>query len=420
MQLPFPVEASILAILPLSTARKFVQRHTTVAPPISNRKNQRIFVDVSVFAKHDAGTGIQRVVREVLNHLTKNLEKNSILIPIAASKRGSYCRINLSQIDASGIEKQGPNPVSLTKGDIFLGLDLAAHILPRHHNQLLKWKRAGASIQVVVYDLLPALHPQWFNPQSARNHKKWLKTLAIFSDRFHCISFTVKSDLLLWFKTKYNISLPKNAAHVFPLGSNLESKNTINKKILQADISAHEAIDFVRKAPTFLIVGTIEPRKGHAEVLQAFEDAWKKGFNYQLLVVGAPGWKTDMVQKKLLSASKENTKLLWLRDAQDSLLTQIYKSVAGVIVASEGEGYGLPLIEAAFFGRPVLARDIPVFREISQGSVTFFPKDPSQGLTAESLILWMISCETQKETTLNFNPPSWEASAKVLLSNMTQ
>ena len=168
------------------------------------------------------------------------------------------------------------------------------------------------------------------------------------------------------------------------------------------------------------MVGTIEPRKGHADVIAAFLELWRQGSTLQLIVVGTPGWKTEAVQQALADAAATTNKLVWLQDADDSLLAQLYQAAIGVIVASKGEGFGLPLIEAAHYDKPVLARDIPVFREVARGNVTFFPDLPNSGLTAHALAAWFASCAQPRLPTPSFPAsqlPDWATTTTVLLGN---
>jgi glycosyltransferase involved in cell wall biosynthesis len=58
-------------------------------------------------------------------------------------------------------------------------------------------------------------------------------------------------------------------------------------------------------------------------------------------------------------------------------------------MASEAEGFGLPLLEALSHARPVLARDLPVFREFATDGITFFdPSTDTHGLS-ETLHEWL-------------------------------
>src|SRR3546814_2021872 len=102
------------------------------------------------------------------------------------------------------------------------------------------------------------------------------------------------------------------------------------------------------------------------QALEAFEALWLEGrgpTSPQLLIVGQAGWKTDALQQRLITHPLRDKHVRWLNDASDEYLEYLYASCAGLLVASRGEGFGLPLIEAAAHNKPVLARDLPVFRE---------------------------------------------------------
>jgi glycosyltransferase involved in cell wall biosynthesis len=135
------------------------------------------------------------------------------------------------------------------------------------------------------------------------------------------------------------------------------------------------------------MVGTIEPRKGYETALAAFESLWRdrRGEALDLVIVGKPGWKTTALQEKLRTHPERGARLHWLTDVSDEGLCRLYDSCAGVLVASEAEGFGLPLIEAAAFRRHVLARDLPVFREQRLPNVTFF-NDESPAALGQRLL----------------------------------
>ncbi len=128
------------------------------------------------------------------------------------------------------------------------------------------------------------------------------------------------------------------------------------------------------------MVGTIEPRKGYAQVLAAFEKLWGSGYDLRLVIVGRPGWKVEELIEKLRHHPKSGTNLFWFEDVSDEYLGRIYSACSCLIAASEGEGFGLPLIEAAQHRLPILARDIAVFREIAGQHARFF-----EGRTPEAL-----------------------------------
>ncbi|MFD2429123.1 hypothetical protein ACFSUK_15210 [Sphingobium scionense] len=125
-------------------------------------------MDLSTIAQNDARTGIQRVVRALwwLLHDTP-LEGYSVVPVVATAKRG-YC---VAPISDGEVRMPAPDAplVEIGAGDIFLGLDLAAHRLWRHRRQMARWKRRGATVAITVYDLLPLREPDWFPSSTARN-----------------------------------------------------------------------------------------------------------------------------------------------------------------------------------------------------------------------------------------------------------
>jgi glycosyltransferase involved in cell wall biosynthesis len=136
------------------------------------------------------------------------------------------------------------------------------------------------------------------------------------------------------------------------------------------------------------MVGTIEPRKSHAQVLDAFELLWQRGSDAMLVIVGRPGWMTAAFVARLRAHPEAGKRLLWIEDATDEMLERLYESCSALILASRGEGFGLPLVEAAQRGLPIIARDLPVFREVARDHAFYFADDAPQAL-AQSIEAWL-------------------------------
>ena len=120
------------------------------------------------------------------------------------------------------------------------------------------------------------------------------------------------------------------------------------------------------------MVGTVEPRKGHAQTLAAFERLWADGVDVGLAIVGGEGWHTESLMGRLRTHSERGRRLIWLARASDEMLLRLYDSAVALIAASEGEGFGLPLVEAAQHGLPIIARDLPVFMEVAGEHAFYF------------------------------------------------
>jgi glycosyltransferase involved in cell wall biosynthesis len=123
------------------------------------------------------------------------------------------------------------------------------------------------------------------------------------------------------------------------------------------------------------MVGTIEPRKGVEVMLDAAEAIWARGHGVEFVVVGRPGWALPSLLSRLEEVADADRGLTWLRAASDEDLTREYERADLLIMPSRGEGFGLPIVEALAHGVPVIARDIPVFRELLGDTDSYFSRD---------------------------------------------
>lgn len=164
------------------------------------------------------------------------------------------------------------------------------------------------------------------------------------------------------------------------------------------------------------MVGTIEPRKGHAQALAAFELLWAKGMDVNLVIIGKQGWMVGKLIGRLQTHPLLNKKLFWFDGISDHLLQQLYQQANGSLLASIGEGFGLPLIEAARVDLPILARDIPIFREIAGKFATYFSGTTAEEL-AQALEPWIVLVRKKKAVRSGAIPwLTWAESTKQLLN----
>lgn len=134
--------------------------------------------------------------------------------------------------------------------------------------------------------------------------------------------------------------------------------------------------------PVYLFVSTIEPRKNHAYALDAFEALWASGIRARLVIVGRIGWHCDALVERIHAHAEFGRQLFMLNGIDDHALSGLYDRVNGLVFTSFVEGFGLPLVEALQRGVPVFASDIPVFREIAGEGVHFVDLDDPRSLQA--------------------------------------
>ena len=96
----------------------------------------------------------------------------------------------------------------------------------------------------------------------------------------------------------------------------------------------------------------------------------------------------DMLVNRLKNHKELGKRLFWLEDVSDEYLEKLYSAATCLLTASEGEGFGLPLVEAARRNLPIIARDIPVFHEIA-GQHAYYFTGLDDGSLAATIVQWM-------------------------------
>lgn len=402
---------------------------SSTTPPVRHRQ---LLVDVSAVVQSDLHTGIQRVVRAQLLELFSLSPHNLRIEPIYLSSDGGYhyryARNYISSIlDIPVTVKE--SAVSVQPGDLFYGLDF-------HWDGVIKaskaglyqeWVAKGVSVNFMVYDLLPIQYPDYFPDNASSLHKEWLEEITAVSDTLLCISQSVADAFLNWKeeqKEQLQFNVPRTA--VIHLGADVES--SLPTKESSAEATQMRAL--MQSKPTFLMVSTIEPRKGYLQTIEAFDRLWDKGEEIALVIVGKEGWKglplsqqrniPDTV-KKLRTHPRLNKELFWLENVSDFFLQELYDNATALIVASIDEGFGLPLIEAAHHQLPIITRDIPVFREVADKYAFYFPNTMEPDPLAKSISQWL-SLYHNNAHPLSDNMPycTWKESAQKVLDTLLQ
>jgi glycosyltransferase involved in cell wall biosynthesis len=344
------------------------------------------YLDLSCLVHFDHTTGIQRVVRAISNELLKNVDttyKFSSIFSYSGHNNFYHIARNEDYYGSVNDLDLSKNIVDFNDGDILLFLDLHPGSSITKALQLQKLRNRGVQVYFVVYDLLPISHPQYFVPELSDEFVGWLKVV-VQSDGAICISADVENKLDDWIQKNSLIPSADFKIKHFHLGADLHS--SVPSKGLSSD--AVQFVSKINKKKSFLMVGTVEPRKGHAAVLDAFELLWADGKNYILIIVGKEGWCNEQNVNRLRDHPEFMKRLFWLDCVSDEYLEKIYSNSTCLIAASEGEGFGLPLIEAAKHKLPIIARDIDVFREVAGEYAHYFKNDNSVEL-AQAFEQWL-------------------------------
>ena len=412
----------------------------------------RLLVECTyVFEHPEANSGIQRVVRNVITELPKNNPAVEC-IPVVMLKGALYqvtslAPLKVPKLDLMGVrvrleqianrfwlmhrtlERRTPFRQSrFARRVLYVGCRLAAFAAlsvpirllnyclrrqeiptrcqPLQHqagDQLVlldsSWhadffplaeqlKRDGVGIVSVIYDLIPLTHPQFCDAGLVRVFNEWFDWIAKTADGYVAISATISDQVREEMLRRVGSEqVAQRWFDHFHLGSELD----LTDDALPVEPALKQM--FKNKDPVYLMVSTIEPRKNHAYLLDAFELAWAKGSRARLCIAGRIGWKCDALIERIRQHPQLNQRLFMFNDLTDKSLEYAYSNATALVFPSYVEGFGLPLVEAMQRGLPAMGSDIPVFREIGGPFMAYFDLDEPQTL---------VDLMTQMETTGTF------------------
>ena len=244
-----------------------------------------------------------------------------------------------------------------------------------------QYRNLGVKIFFLVHDLLPVRMPNMFPPGADAGHAEWLRAIANFDGAIG-VTKAVADDLSVYLGEKNLTAGQRRGFKVAWSHHGADISSAAPSKGLPDDTK--RVLGVLKSRPTFLMVGTVEPRKGYLQTLEAFSLLWDQGCEANLVIVGREGWvglpdearrTIPETVRRLRNHPELGKRLIWLEGVSDEYLEEIYSACNCLIAASEGEGFGLPLIEAAQHKLPIIARDIPVFREVASEYAYYFDAD---------------------------------------------
>lgn len=218
-------------------------------------------------------------------------------------------------------------------------------------------RKTVRSLAVLSHDILPVTNPEYYNyPWSASFAANVGKMLEIADVFFTVSAFTKQSIMREYIRESANMP--------FCIAHNCLDKAVVAGVKTIAPTPNTARIDAECSLPPYLMVGSIEPKKGHLLVVSVLEKLWSEGeVRRKLLVIGRCGWLFDRIADRLkTSIHKDN--IVWITDATDDDVSYAYQKCYALLFASVFEGFGLPLIECATARKPILARSSEVAHEI--------------------------------------------------------
>ncbi len=296
--------------------------------------------------------------------------------------------------------------LNLGKGDVLLLLDSSwmYNVWPA----VKKAKDNGAVVGLVVYDIIPLMYPNFFPAPVTKRFNAWFEQAVKYADFFIGISETVELDVQRYIKHNYPSLQKRYRLDFFHLGCTLDN--------LSEDKPVGDKFkELFGKKKCFIAVGTIESRKNHRYLLDAFDLVWGECPGATLCLIGKIGWLSDQVMARIESHPLFKKSLFMFNSVSDTELDYCYRHSKALLFPSYVEGFGLPIVEALQYNLPVLASDIPVHREVGKDFCAYFDINDYFCLAKMIIAIEQTGQMPKVRSSKEYKPTTWQESCRDLL-----
>ncbi len=355
------------------------------------------YLDITQLLLDPVRTGIQRTERELIRHWPElrlcRVEGDGFGV-LPDELRQVLCR----DAPRGGVsaERRLIAPYLRPAGRVPAGADVVCAELFGDAERGQVWRAALAAGTVrgawLVYDFLPWLHPGWFTPGAAKSLMAYVHTLRAV-ERVAFISEQTRAEYA-------RVMRRVSDGPVIRLG---------------ADGLRLERQRFSAERADFVFVGTVERRKQAGLVLEAFETLWAEGVDATLTVIGRMG-DGDGAEMALLERLAADPRLRFYERAPDGAVREALRGARAMVFPSEGEGYGMPPVEALAAGVPVVvAAGLPALQGLSDlGQIRLDPVSRESVMAAVRRLLDDDAAQALWAEAARFEAPSWAGFAQAV------
>lgn len=364
------------------------------------------FVPVETIGKSDVP---RRGAREWSGQFRRRLEQLRLLSLLRGGKNRLANSWYAVQSTVRGLRRDS---LQFNANDVLVLLDSSWHI--PYWKEIQRVQQTGALLGAVIYDILPATLPETFTSEHKYHFGRWWNQVYRKADFLTAISHSVLNDVQSYIPNQ-QASPRRIPGGAFRLGRDFtySSPAEISQ---ESDSPRGPSRLGVESGPYYLCVGTFAPRKNQSFVLDAFEVLWKTSFSAKLVFVGSGGWHSEAWIRRLQSHPEWGERLFWFHDLTDGELGRAYQGASGLITASRGEGFNLPIVEALHYGCPVFASDLPVHREVGGANAVYFDLNDTSGLVELVSRHYRMRQAAEAVRTSHFHWPTWQESCEEFLT----
>ncbi|GEP06306.1 glycosyltransferase family 4 protein [Methylobacterium oxalidis] len=313
--------------------------------------------------------------------------------PHRAAASGDGLRRRRIQIETALSTLRAEGPEALPHGTLYLHTSHLRLDRPERFDWL--YDRPDIRPVFFLHDLIPITHPEYGRPRESERHRLRMETVARHAAHIVVNSADVGAQV---------------ARHIADGGLPVPGITVGHLGIEPAFRPEGPRIDLDR--PTFLVCGTIEPRKNHLLLLHLWRSLSQElGVGApRLVLVGRRGWEAENIVDLLDRCAAIRDSVVEVSGLSTHGLGALMRSATALLMPSFTEGYGLPVVEAAASGLPVVASDIPVHREVGGPFAAFL--DPLDGPGWRRAVAELSEPGSRRRSELSagligYAPPTW-------------
>lgn len=385
------------------------------------RSKVNVYVEVSNSVNIPFNTGIQRVVMRLLQEWAKTKDQNLHYIPILYNhySKNWHFPDDYSKSVLYQRRRKLPNQlhrirmiifnlfqsifqinkVSFEDNSIWLDLEACWNNLARRKELLPLLKEKNIESVLFVHDVFPLVEPTYFKENNAILFEQFMNSHFINTENYICNSQTTLSYLKEFFDGK---SITNKLCNAVTLGADFTTADQKTKKLNARDYGKY-----------LICVGTLEIRKNHEVLLDAYEELSKQYPDINLIIVGKEGWKIKNTKQRILNHQLFNKRIFWFKHVSDIDLKNLYQNAFLSIFPSLFEGLGLPVIESLKLRVVTICSDIKALKEAGGEYVDYF--NPSDYTELYQLIKKYVDSSEKykhkKSSLSNYTSPRWTDTA---------
>lgn len=362
-----------------------------------------LYIDFTEFLYNPITTGIQRIAGELCRYLPPG---GAVPVRFANGKYVAFPPALVSAIARYFQDRREPQafadirtlgapergiPIQLSASDIVLVPEVVID-LPRLQYLGNLSDEQIRQFRFIVYDLLPVTHPEFF-------WSDWLLQICRYYNilRRSTNPAFISAETQDVFCRRYKRGSESDGV-VLPLGSDA--------------LGSKAERPLLNRPPTFSVLGTVEPRKNHKLILEAFKPLLKEVDGLNLRFIGRMGWIDDDFSQQVQALADDVDSGFHFEDAcGDAAIRSFIEQSRATVYVSFAEGFGLPPVESLWVGTPVIAsRTIPSLKDRGEQGIHFIDElDPENLRTAVLAFLDNEYSNRKSMEAAAVNLPTWES-----------